>query len=134
MSRNEAALSTRTSSTSGTLALKQFTAHTTYGPEPRQYEYCGAWVIAAAGEYDMGSIAPLQEALHNAARQYPKVVLEASAVTFADSTFLNLLILTHQTGTLRLVAPSAQVRRLCEITGVDSILDIRQTIEEATAS
>ncbi|MBC3989424.1 STAS domain-containing protein [Streptomyces sp. AC563] len=82
----------------------------------------------------MGSIAALSEALHTAAKQYPKVILQASDITFADSTFLNLLLLTHQTGTLRLVAPSAQVRRLLEVTGVDSILDIRPTIEDATAS
>ncbi|MEU0162272.1 STAS domain-containing protein [Streptomyces sp. NPDC006261] len=131
---NEAALSMCTSSASGTLTPERITGDTSYGPEIRQYEYRGARVIAAFGEYDLGSIAPLREALHTAARQYPKVVLEASAVTFADSTFLNLLILTHQMGTLRVVAPSAQVRRLCEITGVDTVLEIRRTIEEAAAS
>ncbi|MFH9264865.1 MULTISPECIES: STAS domain-containing protein [unclassified Streptomyces] len=104
------------------------------GPKVRQYEYRGAWVVAAAGEYDLGSIAPLREALHTATRQYPKVVLEASAVTFADSAFLNLLILTHRTGRLRVAAPSARVRRLLEISRVDSVLEIRRTVEEAAAS
>ncbi|WP_329013472.1 STAS domain-containing protein [Streptomyces sp. NBC_00690] len=134
MSWNEAALSTCTSSTSGTLTLEEITVHASHPPVVRQYEYRGAWVIAAAGDYDLDSIAPLRQALHTAARRYPKVVLDASAVTFADSTFLNLLILTHQMGTLRVVAPSAQVRRLCEITGVDRFLEMRQTIEEAAAS
>ncbi|SCE56676.1 STAS domain-containing protein [Streptomyces sp. OspMP-M43] len=131
---NEAALSTRTSSASGTLAPERITVDAGYGSEVRQYEYGGAWVIVAAGEYDLGSIALLREALHTAARQYPKVVLDASAVTFADSALLNLLILTHQTGSLRIVAPSQQVRRLFEVSGVDSVLEIRQTIEEAAAS
>lgn len=131
---NEAALSTRTSSASGTLAPERITVDAAYGPDVRQYEYRGAWVIVAAGEYDMGSITPLREALHTAARQYPKAVLDASAVTFADSALLSLLILTHQTGSLRIVAPSKQVRRLFEISGVDSVLEIRQTIEEAAAS
>ncbi|GGV72796.1 hypothetical protein GCM10010277_86160 [Streptomyces longisporoflavus] len=143
MSRNEAVLSTCTSSTSGTPARVQITAHASCGPgvdiqtagpgAERQYEYRGARVIAAAGEYDMGSITSLRQALHTAAGQYPKVVLDASAVTFADSTFLNMLILAHQRGTLRVVAPSARVRRLFEITGADSFLEIRQTIEEAAA-
>ncbi|MEU0308579.1 STAS domain-containing protein [Streptomyces cyaneofuscatus] len=132
---SEAALSTRTSSASGTLAPEGITVDASYGCEVRQYEYHGAWVIVAAGEYDMGSITPLREALNTAARQYLKVVLETSAVTFADSAFLNLLILTHrQTGRLRVVAPSAQVRRLFEISRLGSVLEIRQTIEEAAAS
>ncbi|MFF5719222.1 STAS domain-containing protein [Streptomyces buecherae] len=131
---NEAALPASASSSSVTLAPEQVTAHASYGPEVRQYEYRGACVIAAAGEYDVDSITPLSEALHTAAKQYPKVILEACDITFADSTFLNLLLLTHQAGTLRLVAPSAQVRRLLEVTGVDRILEIRQTIEDATAS
>ncbi|MFJ3439141.1 STAS domain-containing protein [Streptomyces cyaneofuscatus] len=128
---NEAALSTRTNSASGTLAPEGITADASHGLAP--YEYRGAWVITASGECDLASVVPLREALRAAARKYPRVVLDASAVTFADSAFLNLLIHTHQTGTLRIVAPSAQVRRLFEITGVDSVLDIRQTIEEATA-
>ncbi|MGW7097625.1 STAS domain-containing protein [Streptomyces sp. NPDC054874] len=134
MFRNDAALSMRTSSASGTLAPERITVDASCGPKVRQYEHRGAWVIAAAGEYDLGSITPLREALHTAARQYPKVILEASTVTFADSAFLNLLILTHRTGRLRVVSPSIQVQRLFEITGVDSVLEIRQTIEEAAAS
>ncbi|WP_257139848.1 STAS domain-containing protein (plasmid) [Streptomyces anulatus] len=131
---NETALSTRTSSTSGTMAPQRITVDASYGSAPLQYEHCGAWVIAASGEYDLASIAPLRDALQAAARKYPKVVLDASAVTFADSAFLNLLILAHQTGSLRIAAPSRQVQRLFGISGVDSVLEIRQTIEEATAS
>ncbi len=52
---------------------------------------------------------------------------------FADSALLNLLIFTHQTGMLRIVTPSQQVRRLFGISGVDSVLEIRQTIEETVA-
>ncbi|MFJ5048266.1 hypothetical protein [Streptomyces sp. NPDC088719] len=46
----------------------------------------------------------------------------------------NLLILTHQTGKLRILEPSKQVRRLLEISGVDSVLEIRQAIDETAAS
>ncbi|SBV03795.1 anti-anti-sigma factor [Streptomyces sp. MnatMP-M77] len=131
---NETALSTSTTTTGGTLPSQRITVDASYGAAPRQYEYRGAWVIVASGEYDLASIAPLREALQAASRKYPKVVLDASAVTFADSAFLNLLILTHQTGFLRIVAPSAQMRRLFEISCVDSVLETRQTIEEAVAS
>ncbi|KUN38652.1 hypothetical protein AQJ30_13365 [Streptomyces longwoodensis] len=98
-----------------------------------QYERRGACVIAPGGAYDMDSVAPLARALDRAAREYPVVVLDASGVTFADSTFLTLLIRAHRSGRLRLAAPSAQVRQICEITGVDGYLDVRDTVDDAVA-
>jgi anti-anti-sigma factor len=99
-----------------------------------QYDVPGALVVAARGAYDLHSIKPLAQALGAAVRTYPKVILDASGVTFADSTFLNLLILTHQSGAFRLVAPSQPVRRLCEITAVDQVLQIRDTVDAAASS
>ncbi|MER6072071.1 STAS domain-containing protein [Streptomyces sp. NPDC001817] len=99
-----------------------------------QYEWRGAWVVAAHGSYDMHSIQPLADALNAAARKHPKVILDASGVDFADSTFLNLLILTHQTGTLRVAAPPEQLQRLFAITGADTVLEIRETVYAAAAS
>lgn len=101
---------------------------------PLQYECRGAGVVAAHGSYDMDSITRLTAALEAASRTYPKVILDASGVTFADSTFLNLLIHAHRAATLRVVAPSPQVRRLCEITGVDGFLEVRATVDEAAIS
>jgi anti-anti-sigma regulatory factor len=57
-----------------------------------QYECCGAWVVSARGSCDLYSITSLAEALDTAAKEHPKVVLDASAITFADSTLLNLLM------------------------------------------
>ncbi|MGW0497745.1 STAS domain-containing protein [Streptomyces sp. NPDC003007] len=108
-------------------------AHGPEGAAVSQYDWRGAWVVNAHGSYDMDTITPLAHALRTAIRRYPKVILDASGITFADSTLLNLLILTHQTGTLRVVAPSPQLRRLCEITGVDGILEIRDTVDAAAA-
>ncbi|WP_324605896.1 STAS domain-containing protein [Streptomyces sp. NRRL S-813] len=99
-----------------------------------QYEWRGAWVVAAHGSYDMHSIPPLADALAAAARKHPKVVLDASGVVFADSSFLNLLILTHQAGTLRVAAPPQQLQRLFAITGVDAVLEVRETVDDAAAS
>ncbi|MFC9114548.1 MULTISPECIES: STAS domain-containing protein [Streptomyces] len=110
------------------------TAHASHTAEAQQPERSGARVIEARGSYDMDSIKPLADALDAAAREYPMVILDASGVTFADSSFLNLLILAHQAGPLRVVAPSQPVRRLCEITGVDQLLDIRGTIDETAHS
>ncbi|MER6345995.1 STAS domain-containing protein [Streptomyces sp. NPDC001595] len=99
-----------------------------------QYESRGAWIVAAHGDYDMHSITPLADALHSAAKRHQKVVLDASGVTFADSTFLNQVILAHQVGTLRVAAPSPQLERLLMITGVDTVLEIHQTVDDAVGS
>ncbi|NEA45444.1 STAS domain-containing protein [Streptomyces sp. SID10815] len=99
-----------------------------------QYEASGAWVVIAHGAYDMHSITPLASALDSAAGKHPKVVLDTSGVTFADSTLLNLLIRTHRAVTLRVAAPGPQLQRLLEITGVDTLLQTRATVAEAVAS
>ncbi|MEU9554345.1 STAS domain-containing protein [Streptomyces fumanus] len=101
--------------------------------EVHQREQHGRCVITARGSFDTQSIKPLTDALTAAAAHHPTVILDASGVTFADSSFLNLLILTHHTGTLRLAAPSPQVRRVCDITGVTPHLDIRDTLDDALA-
>ncbi|MET8722776.1 STAS domain-containing protein [Streptomyces misionensis] len=99
-----------------------------------QYERDGAWVVAAHGSFDLDSIPPLADALGAAVKEHPKVVLDASGVAFGDSSFLNLLILTHQTGTLRVAGPPEQLRRLFAITGADTVLEIRGTVADAAAS
>ncbi|MFD8373500.1 STAS domain-containing protein [Streptomyces sp. NPDC059688] len=97
------------------------------------YELHGALVIVAQGAYDLESIAPLAGMLETAAAASSPVVLETSGVTFADSTFLNLLLRTHHATDLRIAAPSAQLRRLLEITGADAVLNVRATVADATS-
>ncbi|MFE1749665.1 STAS domain-containing protein [Streptomyces anandii] len=99
-----------------------------------QYKWHGAWVVAAHGSYDMHSVPPLAQALDAAARKHPKVVLDTSGVLFADSTFLNLVLLTHQASTLRVVGPPPQLQRLFAITGADTVLEIRETVDAAAVS
>ncbi|MFF8277947.1 STAS domain-containing protein [Streptomyces lateritius] len=98
-----------------------------------QYELRDTWVVVACGSYDMDSITPLAAALDTAAGRHRKVVLDASGITFADSTLLNLLILTHRATDLRVAAPTHQVQRLLELTGVDTVLKVRATVEDAAA-
>lgn len=97
-----------------------------------QYELSGAWVVVARGDYDMNSMGPLADALQTAARKHSRVVLDASGVTFADSTFLNLLMHIHPMTSLRVAAPASQLKRVLEITGADTVLDIRDSVEDAT--
>ncbi|MET7320526.1 STAS domain-containing protein [Streptomyces sp. NPDC005549] len=96
-----------------------------------RYECCGVCVVGAHGPYDLYSITPLSEALDAAAKEHAKVVLDASGIAFADSALLNLLILTQRSVDLRVAAPTQQLRRLLDITGVDTLLKVRETVEEA---
>jgi anti-anti-sigma regulatory factor len=52
-----------------------------------QYERGGVWVVVAHGAYDLDSIGRLTQALETAAAKHPRVIVDASGVTFADSTF-----------------------------------------------
>ncbi|MCX4759488.1 hypothetical protein OG562_00475 [Streptomyces sp. NBC_01275] len=63
-----------------------------------------------------------------------RVVLNASEITFADSTLLNLLLRIHRHTTLRVAAPALQSRRVPEITGVASVLVVRDTVEAAASA
>ncbi|MFE9742207.1 STAS domain-containing protein [Streptomyces sp. NPDC006477] len=98
-----------------------------------RYERHGACVVVPRGSYDMESIDPLAAVLAAASAERRPIVLDASGVTFADSALLNLLILTRKEADLRLAAPTPQLQRILEITGVDTILKVRTTVEDAAA-
>jgi len=98
-----------------------------------QYESHGVRVVGARGSFDIDSITYLADALAAARREHTRVVLDASGITFADSALLNLLILTHQATDLRAAAPTEQLQRLLQVTGVDTVLKVRATVEEAAA-
>lgn len=102
-------------------------------PEVVQYELHGTQVFAAHGEYDPASITLLAGALQSAAEKYPRVVVDTTAVVFADSTFLNLLLRVHHATDLRVVAPPPQLRRLLELTGADKVLKVRADLADATS-
>ncbi len=99
-----------------------------------RYDRCGARVVGPRGSYDMHTIKFVAEALDTAAKTYPKVVLDASGITFADSALLNLLIRIHQAADLRVAAPTQQLQRLLHLTSADTVLEIRETVDEAISS
>ncbi|WP_159450309.1 STAS domain-containing protein [Actinacidiphila paucisporea] len=79
-------------------------------------------VITVRGEADLGGIGPLQEAVDRALAHQPHLVFDLAGVSFADSTFLSVLLQTRlsaleQGGSVHLRAPSTSVRHLLEITG-----------------
>ncbi|MER7666776.1 STAS domain-containing protein [Streptomyces sp. NPDC096193] len=103
------------------------------GPLGGQYAAGEAWVVAAQGEVDLQNMAPLADALTEAAGHHAVLVLDTSAVTFADSSFLNLLLRIHRLTDLRIAAPAAGVRRLLDLTGAEHVLNLFGTVADATA-
>ncbi|MFF7205391.1 STAS domain-containing protein [Streptomyces sp. NPDC008141] len=101
------------------------------GPLGVQYTAGDAWVVTAQGEVDLQNMAPLADALTEAAGNHSVVVLDTSAVTFADSTFLNLLLTMHRLTDLRIAAPAAGLKRLLDVTGADQVLTVRATVADA---
>ncbi|WP_367048130.1 STAS domain-containing protein [Streptomyces sp. Je 1-332] len=95
-----------------------------------QYTRRGSWVVVVRGDLDMDSVPSLREVMEKAAAALPVLVLDASGVTFADSSALNLLLLVHQASTLRIVA-APQMLRMLRLTGADQILDLYPSLEEA---
>jgi anti-anti-sigma factor len=98
-----------------------------------RYERGGVWVVVASGPYDANTLGPLADALEAAVPEHRRVVLDASGITFADSTVLNLLLGIHRATTLRVAAPPPQLLRILQITGADSVLDVRETVEDAVS-
>lgn len=91
-------------------------------------------VVAAHGDVDIDSLGPLQDELGSAAAAHRTVILDASGITFCDSSFLNLLLHIHRVTTLRIAAPSEPVRRLLEVTGVDRVMNLHPTTDAARAA
>ncbi|MFD3682282.1 STAS domain-containing protein [Streptomyces sp. NPDC058613] len=92
----------------------------------------GQRVVRCAGAFDYTALDPLRAACDTAVADagVERLVLDVRDVTFADSTFLNLLLTFHSACDLRLAGPlPRQLARLLTVTGTDRVL----TIEDAAA-
>ena len=97
----------------------------------------GARIVAVTGHLDIDNIAPLDETLRKAAEDgAAPVVVDLSAVTFADSTTVNVLLRAHTAlgPALRLAAPSVFLERLFTLTGLDTVLPLHGSVDEAIAA
>jgi anti-anti-sigma factor len=102
-----------------------------HGDSPHSDPTTGsARVVTAGGDLDIENLGPLRQALETAA-EGPLVVLDASGITFADSTFLSILLSVRQLTDLRIAGAPPQLLRLLEITGADRILPLYGTVTEA---
>ncbi|WP_181723324.1 STAS domain-containing protein [Nocardia gipuzkoensis] len=95
-----------------------------------------AVVVTVHGEIDMASAPHLQSALDEALRDGPAaVVVDMSNVGFLGSAGLSVLLAASEatgSGGLRVV-PSDAARRPIEVTALDRLLTVFDSVEEALA-
>lgn len=90
------------------------------------------------GELDYHTVGKVREVIDKAIAQAvgKTLLLNLAGVPFMDSSGLGLILgryrrFCEQPGQLILTAPASQVRRLLELSGVDRIIPIYNTEEEA---
>jgi anti-sigma B factor antagonist len=88
-------------------------------------------VITVAGDSDYTGLSPLRQAVDEALAHDGHVAVDLSGVTFADSTFLNVLLAARnsaveQAGSLRLLAASTPVQRLLDVTGAATLFPVQE--------
>jgi anti-sigma B factor antagonist len=93
-------------------------------------------LVTLSGELDASTASALYDQLSDLEMQDAHhVVLDLAKVTFMDSTGLAVIVtehkrLRHSDGTLTIFSPPSSVRRLFEITGLTTLLDIVPATEE----
>ncbi len=92
----------------------------------------GHAVVTATGELDLYTAPRLQAALAGLLReQVTRIVVDLSGVEFCDSTGMNVLLsamkrLKEQGGSLELAAPRPAVRRILQVTGLDTVFTVTE--------
>jgi anti-anti-sigma factor len=80
------------------------------------------------GDIDISVVTPVQEILLQAIHTHgPLLLLDLSGVSFLDCAGLRALVMTRRRvelhgGSLQLVAPSAAVRRILRLTGLQELI------------
>ena len=95
-----------------------------------------ARVVRLGGELDLYNAAQVRSALVDASAQAPeRIVVDLGEVEFIDSTALGVLIetrtkLKNRDGFL-LAAPGLETRRALQISGLDKLFTVHDTVPEA---
>ncbi|GAA0733449.1 STAS domain-containing protein [Dactylosporangium roseum] len=99
----------------------------------------GCIVVTPTGALDVVTSPPLHTRLHRSLDEgATRLVLDLSAVEFIDSTALRVLVSVHkrlhETGGFAVVCPHARIRRIFDLTALDRVLTLTNTVEEALAA
>ncbi|GGL95042.1 hypothetical protein GCM10010129_43600 [Streptomyces fumigatiscleroticus] len=100
----------------------------------------GVTVLSLRGEVDFHTAARLRPALAaGTVGPFPRLVVDCREVSFMDSSGINALLAAYHAtrdtpGWLRLAGLRPVVRRVVQITGVDTVIDCYATVGRALAS
>jgi anti-sigma B factor antagonist len=101
----------------------------------------GVWMVRVAGDLDDGNATELDAALHQGLRSGCRLtVVDASGMTFADSSVLDALLRTRnehvRTGAELVIAGplGAAVRRLFDVTGTTEAFRLADSVQSAMTS
>jgi anti-sigma B factor antagonist len=95
-----------------------------------------AQVVRLGGELDLYNAGQVRSALADVCAQFPeRIVVDLGEVEFIDSTALGVLIetrtkLANRDGFL-LAAPGLETRRALQISGLDQLFTVHETVPEA---
>lgn len=96
-------------------------------------------VVELQGEGDLSAAPELRRRIDDAiSRGATKLTLDLSAATFIDSTALGILVgalkrLRPRGGRIAVLCPDPAIRKVFEVTGLDRMLPVVATLEEAVA-
>ncbi len=98
----------------------------------------GATVIRVAGELDLSTIAAFDAEIQDSLRA-SHVIIELSECTFLDSSALRSLVHANRAANdvesrLAIVAPSQPARRVLDVSGLDRVIPVFDTIAEAVTA
>jgi anti-sigma B factor antagonist len=107
------------------------------GPGPED-----VFVVRVTGEVDMSHEEELRAELHRAVEADTKgIVVDLTECEFIDSSGIRALLLTRQeknpdggSETLAVAASSDQILRILGVMGLDQVIPVRPTVEEAAAA
>jgi anti-sigma B factor antagonist len=94
-------------------------------------------VIALSGEADVTNSDQLRGLLDTEVDKQPRLlIIDLSGLRFMDSSALHALLranraLSHQGGVFSLVGPQEAVARMLRLTGVDTLIPVFATVDEA---
>lgn len=96
----------------------------------------GGEVVRVSGDLDLATVSHLEQAL-SATDASARLVLDLTECTFLDSSAVRTILATatrseEAGGTLAVVAPDAGIRKALEIAGVDSLVPIHASLEDAS--
>ena len=99
--------------------------------------HAGHTTVSVRGEIDLYTAPQLQEELSSALNAEPeRLLIDMSQVEFCDSTGMNVLLSAlkqakEQGGMLELAGPRPAVRKILQVTGLDSVFTVHDTTEAA---